>query len=156
MVYWGCSLDSGPHSVFFGNSNKNEKIKTPAAYYQQCPTSSSFFFFLKKRIIKKLCIFYKHGPIMETLSLTNIFGGSSNLCRFVNNERQKEKRATLLYSNRFIVCSLLRLMRIHKYHLQCKKFYYTKKWGFLLSISSVNETNSAFSCALGHIYWRYL
>ena len=31
-----------------------------------------------------------------------------------------------------------------------------KKWSFLLSISSVNMTKSAFSCRFGHIYERNL
>ena len=99
---------------------------------------------------------WEHFPLRIYLEVVNL-KYRSNLCGFVNNERQKEKLITLLYSKRFIVCpSLLRLMKIHKNHLQCKNFHDTKKWGFPLTISSVNETNSAFSCTFGHIYWRYI
>ena len=57
---------------------------------------------------------WEHFPLPTYLEVVNLKYGS-NLFGFVNNERQKEKLITLLYSNKFIVCpSLLRLTSIQK------------------------------------------
>ena len=57
---------------------------------------------------------WEHFPLPTYLEVVHLKYGS-NLCGFVNNERQKEKLITLLYSNRFIACpSLLRLTRIQQ------------------------------------------